>query len=78
MAKPQPGLDELVFGVAQLVGTVVFRAFARILASQETLDGGDVLGFVDREAAVLGVADDTLFIDQNAVRDGPEVEQRGG
>ena len=52
------------------------RALARIVTGQEAFDGGDVLGFVDREAAVLRVANEAGFVDQDAVRDNPEIEKR--
>lgn len=72
-SEPEFGLNEFLLGSGELVRTLVGRALTGIIAGQETLDGGDVFRFVDRKAAVLRVADDAGFIDQDTVRDGPEI-----
>ncbi|MEZ4571878.1 MAG: hypothetical protein R2849_16385 [Thermomicrobiales bacterium] len=77
MSEPELGLDEFLLGPGELVGTVVGAALSRVLSGEEPLDGRDILRVIDAETSVLGVPDDALFVDEDAIRDSPEIEFRG-
>lgn len=71
----QFGVDQLLLGRPEGIGRCPFGAGTRILAGEETLDDRNVLGLVDREAAVFRVANGAVGIDKDAIGNRLEVQE---
>ena len=74
--KSQLRVDQFALNWTKGVRCVHGGTRPRIFAAQEPCDDRDILRLVDRETAVFRPADDPMLIDQDAIGDGLEAEER--